>query len=104
MARQLSQHDDVAARLTLHVVPNAKQNGVVGWHGDALKVKVMAPPEGGRANRAVCETLAQVLGVPVKSVQLEAGAKSRRKTVTLHGLSTAALAARLPPQNEHREA
>lgn len=100
VARQLSEHALVSqpaqAHLRLRVVPNAARAGVVGWMDDGhLKIKVQAPPEGGRANDAVCETLAAALQLPRRAVTLIAGEKSRQKTVAVAGLDDAALKARL---------
>lgn len=49
------------ARLTVKVVPGSSRDQIVGWLGDALKVKVTAPPEKGRANAAVVAILADRL-------------------------------------------
>jgi len=66
------------------VVPGAHTTEVVGVHGDALRVRVAAPPEGGKANQAAERILRQILGVrPV----LEAGRSSRRKQLRVAGLS-----------------
>ena len=65
--------------LRVHVQPGAGRGAVVGRFGDALKVKVAAPPEGGRANEAVTELLATTLGVPTSGVALVSGAGSRSK-------------------------
>ena len=49
------------AVLKLRIVPNARRSEVVGVHGDAIKVKVQAPPVDGKANEALCEFLAEQL-------------------------------------------
>jgi uncharacterized protein (TIGR00251 family) len=73
--------DDDQAEIVLrvHVQPGAGRTAVVGRHGDALKLKVAAPPEGGRANEAVATLLATTLGVDKTSVKLTSGATSRTK-------------------------
>ena len=72
--------------LDVHVQPGGSRDGVVGRHGDALKVKVSAPPEGGRANAAVCRLLADAFGVSPSSVQVVAGARGRSKRIRFDGL------------------
>jgi uncharacterized protein (TIGR00251 family) len=62
----------------LRVAPGARRPGVVGRHGDAWKVRVAAPPDGGRANDAVVRLLTDALGV---DVTLIAGHSSRDKVV-----------------------
>jgi uncharacterized protein (TIGR00251 family) len=69
---------------------------VVGWLGEALKVKVHAPPVEGRANEALCDFLAEHLGVPRSAVDVLRGDTSRQKTVRITGLTAAELLARLP--------
>ncbi|MEY2478733.1 MAG: uncharacterized protein QOG87_4048 [Actinomycetota bacterium] len=70
----------------LHVQPGAGRAAVVGRHGDALKVRVAAPPTGGRANDAVLELLAEVLGVKAADLELVGGASSRSKRVRVTGV------------------
>lgn len=71
--------EDVEIFLRVHVQPGAGRSAVVGRHGDAVKIKVAAPPEGGRANEAVTELLASSLGLPASQVTLVSGASSRSK-------------------------
>jgi uncharacterized protein (TIGR00251 family) len=74
-----SDGDEVDIVLRVHVQPGAGRTAVVGRHGDALKLKVAAPPEGGRANEAVAALLATTLGVDRSAVSLASGATSRSK-------------------------
>jgi uncharacterized protein (TIGR00251 family) len=73
--------------LRLHVHPGAGRTAVVGRHGDAVKVKVGAPPADGRANAAVVSLIAETLGIPVAQVELTAGAASRSKRVRVSGVA-----------------
>jgi uncharacterized protein (TIGR00251 family) len=74
------------AILKLRIVPNARRSEVVGAHGDAIKVKVQAPPVDGKANEALCEFLAEQLQVPARSIEIVGGGKSRDKTVAIADL------------------
>ena len=65
--------------INVHVQPRAGRAGIVGRHGDALRVRVKAPPVGGRANDEVAALLAAALHVPGHDVTLVAGATSRLK-------------------------
>lgn len=67
--------------MDVHVQPGGSRDEVVGRHGDALKVKVSAPPEGGKANSAVCRLLAGAFDVPRTSVHVVSGGSSRRKRI-----------------------
>ena len=83
------------ALLPVRVQPRARRNEVVGWQGAALRVRVTAPPTDGRANQAVVELLAEVLGLPRKSIALVSGAASRDKLLRVERHSLADLRARL---------
>jgi uncharacterized protein (TIGR00251 family) len=76
--------DGVIVRV--HVVPGAGRTAVVGRHGDALKVRVAAPPLEGRANEAAGALVAETLGVGAASVELSAGEKSRAKRFKIGGI------------------
>jgi len=69
--------------LRVQVQPGAGRSAVVGRHGDAVKLKVAAPPEGGRANEAVVALVATTFGVGRDRVQLTAGASSRSKRLRI---------------------
>lgn len=77
-------HDNVVT-LTLHVQPGAKRSEIVGLHGDALKIKLAAPPIEGRANEALLKYLAGIFEVPVRNVELYQGGQSRHKVVAISG-------------------
>ena len=67
--------------LALHIQPGAKKTEVVGPHGDALKIRLAAPPVDGKANAALIDFLADCLGLPKAAVSLKSGQTSRRKVV-----------------------
>jgi uncharacterized protein (TIGR00251 family) len=81
--------------LAIKAVPNAPRSAVVGWLGDALKIKIRAPALEGRANDALCEFLAGELGLPRRAVTLAQGDKSRQKLVRIAGLTLAEVKAKL---------
>ncbi len=67
--------------LRVRVQPGAGRSSVTGRHGDALALKVAAPPIGGRANAQCVEFVADLLGVRKSQVELVSGEKSRLKRV-----------------------
>jgi uncharacterized protein (TIGR00251 family) len=68
-------------RIAVQVQPGAKKTEVVGVHGDALKLKLQAPPIEGRANEALVKFLSSVLSVPKSAVTITHGQTNRRKLV-----------------------
>ena len=90
----ISSHGpDVLIRVK--AVPGASRQEIAGPLGDRLKVRVSAPPEGGRANKAVCVLIARALGVKPKQVSIEAGRSSARKTVRVENCDVATAEAKL---------
>jgi uncharacterized protein (TIGR00251 family) len=79
----------------VRVLPRSRRDEVVGLHGDALKIRLMAPPVGGKANRALQEFLAGRLGVSRSAVEILSGHASRQKRVRVAGASAAAIRALL---------
>jgi uncharacterized protein (TIGR00251 family) len=76
-----------STRLRLRVSPGASRSQILGRHGEAWKLRVAAPPEGGKANDAVLELLAATLDVPRSRIEISAGRSSRDKVVVIHGLT-----------------
>jgi uncharacterized protein len=72
----------------LHVVPRAARTGVAGRHGDAVKIRIAAPPTDGSANDELIRFLAERLNIPRAAIAITTGASSRRKTVEISGLET----------------
>lgn len=83
------------ARLTLHIQPRGSRNAIAGVHGDAIKVRLTAPPVDGAANEALIRFLADALGVSRSALTLTSGTTSRRKTVAVAGLGPDQVRARL---------
>lgn len=71
--------------LTLHIQPGAKRSEIAGLHGEALKIRLAAPPVEGRANEALLKFIAKLFGVPVRQVELKQGGQSRHKVVAVTG-------------------
>jgi hypothetical protein len=80
---------EVMATLLVHIVPHAKDDGVIGEHGDAIKIKLRAPAREGKANAALTRFLAEQLQVPRQAIVLQRGQRSRDKFVRIEGLSEA---------------
>lgn len=76
---------DGGCLLTLHIQPGAKKSEVVGVHGDALKIRLAAPPVDGRANEALIAFLAARLDLPKSALTLKSGQSSRRKRIEVSG-------------------
>ena len=84
--------------LTLHIQPGAKKTEVVGLYGEALKIRLAAPPVDGKANAALIEFVARKVGVGRTAVELVSGQSSRAKRLRIAGVDAlrvrSALAAR----------
>lgn len=74
-----------ATKLALHVTPRSGRDAVLGIKkteaGDEVHVRVTAPPDGGKANKAVCKVIAGSLRVPKSGVEVVRGGTSRHKLV-----------------------
>lgn len=74
-------------RLRVKAVPRASRSEVVGIHGDALRIRLAAPPVDGAANDELVRFLADVLAVPRAEIRVVSGQTSRLKTLLVRGTS-----------------
>lgn len=82
--------------LLIRAQPGARASEAVGEHGDALRIKVAAPPVDGKANDALLRWLAGRLDIALRDVELQSGASSRTKRVSVScALTAEELVARL---------
>jgi hypothetical protein len=82
-------------KLRIKVVPGSSRDGLAGWLGDTLKVRVRAPAERGKANAAVEDILAAAVGIAPGQARIVAGHTSARKVVEISGVSEAEIQDRL---------
>jgi hypothetical protein len=74
--------------IDVQVVPKARRPGVLGIHGDRLKIAVTETAERGRANEATVEVVADLLNLKHGDVSLVAGTRSRQKRLFVRGMSS----------------
>jgi uncharacterized protein (TIGR00251 family) len=89
------EQDGTAVRVWVKAVPGASRDQVAGILGDRLKVRVSAPAEGGRANKAICEAIAKTLKIKAKQVTIESGQMNPEKIVRIEGARAEDLRAQL---------
>ena len=82
-------------RLPVRLTPRASREGITGFEGETLRVRVTVPPVEGRANRALERLLAKHLGLPRGAVRVVTGQTSRSKVVAIGGLDAVELRRRL---------
>lgn len=92
MSDWFRQAGDGRITLTLHIQPGAKKTEFAGRHGDALKIRLAAPPVDGKANEALIKFLAETLHLPKSAVTLKSGQSSRRKVLEVCGATSASVA------------
>ena len=70
-------------KLRIKVIPSSSNDCITGWLGDTLKVKVKAPPEKGKANKAVIKHLEKLLGLPKGSISITSGQTANIKIIEI---------------------
>ena len=83
--------DGITVRV--RVIPRASKNEIAGLYGEALKVRLQAPPLDGRANKDLRRFLAKQFDIPPGSVNILSGEKGRSKNVLLRGCNANEFAA-----------
>jgi uncharacterized protein (TIGR00251 family) len=86
VALKLTEKDG-GVRFSIKAVPGASRDRIVGVLGDALKVAVSAPPEGGKANRAIIALLADQVGVAESHISIVRGRSAARKEIFIAGIT-----------------
>ena len=81
------QTDKIYIEVETKIIPKSSRNEIVGREGEAVKIKVTAPPVDGKANKAVIELLSKQLNISKKDIQIISGEKSRNKRIRVYGLS-----------------
>ncbi len=89
------QDSKAGAVLSVHIQPKASRTECVGFHGDAIKIRVAAPPVDGAANDELIRFLACQLSIPSSSVQIQSGTSGRHKRVLVKGITSQLVLARL---------
>lgn len=79
----------------VRVTPGAREDAVIGWQGDVLRIRVRAPAEQGKANHAACRVIAKKLGLRASSVSVVRGATFRDKVLEIQGIEAKELLRRL---------
>ncbi len=79
----------------IKAVPGASRKEITGVIGDRLKVRISAPPKGGKANRAICKIVAQALGVKTQHVTIEKGQTKLEKLLCVSGVDGQVVGLRL---------
>jgi uncharacterized protein (TIGR00251 family) len=90
----ITEHAD-GCILPVRAQPGARKTGVVGEQGGSLKVAVTAPPDQGRANKALVEVIREALNLKRSQVTLLSGETSREKKFLIHGLTREELSERV---------
>ena len=74
---------EVKLIIKVKVTPNAKEDKVIGYEGEILKIKVTSPPDKGKANQAVIDLLAKHFNIKKRCVIIKSGESSRLKSVII---------------------
>lgn len=77
---------DRGVLVRIKAVPGARSDQIAGLLGERLKIRIAAPPEGGKANRAIATLIARTLGIRDRDVSLVSGPTSPEKTFEVAGV------------------
>ena len=94
---------DRGVAFQIRVLPRSSRCELAGLHGDALKIRITAPPVEGRANEECIRFLSSLLNVKKSDVAIAAGQKSKNKRVTVAGLTPGDVLRAIPESPRHGE-
>jgi len=100
MAGWIISEDNGSVTIAVQVIPRARRSQVAEPHGDALRVRVAAPPVEGAANEALVAFLANRLGIRKRDIALVTGQHARRKRLRVSGVTAETVRARLLAEDE----
>jgi len=83
------------ARIAVQVQPNASQNKVLRFQDGVLQVRIAAAPVKGKANRELINFLSDILGISKSNLTIEQGLTSRKKVISINGLTQSQALAQL---------
>lgn len=83
----IKKNGENACRISIHAVPRASKTEVCGMQGNALKLRLQAPPVDGKANKAISKYLAELLDVPARNVSIVVGDTGREKIFQAVGIT-----------------
>ncbi len=86
--------------LLIKVIPRSSKEGIVGWEGDELKIKLREVPEDGKANQALIALLSKTFHLPKQAITITRGETSRHKRVLILGITEEELLSLFPKDQE----
>jgi len=95
MLRIEQDTENKVLRFAVYARPRASRTEIAGSHGDALKIRLAAPPVEGAANAELVSFLAKKLGLAKSAVRLAKGERGRQKLVEVEGLDREQFVSRL---------
>ena len=93
----MKQPKPLSASFAVRVVPRAAREGVAGYEGEVLRIRLTAPPVEGKANEALLRFLSKSLGVSRSSVSITSGEKGRNKIIRVEGMTLEEVLSALAP-------
>jgi uncharacterized protein (TIGR00251 family) len=93
----------VMGKIWVHVVPGARENAVMGMHGDAVRIRIAARARDGAANAELSRFIAATLRVAHRAVEITAGLASRRKRLSVDGVDSGEIARALLATGQSRD-
>ncbi len=75
------------ATIVVQVQPNASRNKIARFEDGVWHLRIAAPPVKGKANQELLKFLSDILGVGKVNLIIEKGTTSKRKVISIKGLT-----------------